>query len=97
MFYAAQISQLKFYHFEACLDRACLIKLQNFNAVGPTLSKKAKAVSAQFEERHGAKTVRDFKLFVDRLPQMQVRSLSLSLSFFLSFYLVPILRKLNNS
>jgi hypothetical protein len=40
--------------------------------VGPTLSKKAKAVSAQFEERHGAKTVKDFKQFVDRLPQMQV-------------------------
>ena len=45
---------------------------KNFNAVGPTLSKKAKAVSAQFEERHGAKTVRDFKMFVDKLPQMQV-------------------------
>ena len=49
------------------------LELQNFNAVGPTLSKKAKSVSAQFEERHGAKTVKDFKLFVDRLPQMQVR------------------------
>ncbi len=49
------------------------LTLKNFNAVGPTLSKKAKAVSAQFEERHGAKTVKDFKLFVDRLPQMQVR------------------------
>jgi vacuolar protein sorting-associated protein 33A len=52
---------------------SCNLTLKNFNAVGPTLSKKAKAVSAQFEERHGAKTVKDFKLFVDRLPQMQVR------------------------
>lgn len=45
---------------------------KNFNAVGPTLSKKAKAISAQFEERHGARTVRDLKLFVDKMPQMQV-------------------------
>jgi len=44
---------------------------KNFNAVGPTLSKKAKAISAQFEERHGARTVRDLKLFVDKMPQMQ--------------------------
>ena len=45
---------------------------KNFNAVGPTLSKKAKAISAQFDERHGARTVRDLKLFVDKMPQMQV-------------------------
>lgn len=44
---------------------------KNFNAVGPTLSKKAKAISAQFDERHGARTVRDLKLFVDKMPQMQ--------------------------
>ena len=46
---------------------------KNFNAVGPTLSKKAKEISAQFDERLGAKTVRDLKLFVDKMPQMQVR------------------------
>ena len=46
---------------------------KNFNAVGPTLSKKAKAISAQFDERHGARTVRDLKNFVDKMPQMQVR------------------------
>jgi len=51
---------------------------KNFNAVGPTLSKKAKAVSAQFEERHGARTVRDLKLFVDKMPQMQVIRQSLA-------------------
>ena len=45
---------------------------KNFNAVGPTLSKKAKAISAQFDERHGARTVRDLKIFVDKMPQMQV-------------------------
>ena len=46
---------------------------KNFNAVGPTLAKKAKSISAQFDERHGAKTVRDLKLFVDKMPQMQVK------------------------
>jgi len=51
---------------------------KNFNAVGPTLSKKAKAISAQFEERHGARTVRDLKLFVDKMPQMQVIRQSLA-------------------
>lgn len=45
---------------------------KNFNAVGATLGRKARAISAQFDERHGAKTVREFKMFVDKLPQMQV-------------------------
>ena len=51
---------------------------KNFNAVGPTLSKKAKAISAQFNERHSANTVRDLKLFVDKMPQMQVLKQSLA-------------------
>ncbi len=51
---------------------------KNFNAVGPTLSKKARAISAQFEERHGAKTVKEFKSFVDKLPQMQTLKQSLA-------------------
>ena len=51
---------------------------KNFNAVGPTLSRKAKAISAQLDERHGAKTVRDLKLFVDKMPQMQVRIMGFS-------------------
>ena len=44
----------------------------NFNAVGPTLSRKARNISAQFEERHEAKTVREMKEFVEKLPSMQV-------------------------
>lgn len=44
---------------------------KNFNAVGPNLSKKAKAIAAQFDERHGAKNVRELKLFVEKMPQMQ--------------------------
>ena len=55
---------------------------KNFNAVGPTLSKKAKAISAQFDERHGARTVRDLKLFVDKMPQMQVKLTGGSITLF---------------
>lgn len=51
---------------------------KNFNAVGPTLSRKAKAISTAFDERHGAKTVQEFKSFVDKLPQMQSLKLSLT-------------------
>ena len=48
------------------------IRDKNFSAVGPALNKKAKFVLAQEEERHDAKTVRDLKLFVDKLPQIKV-------------------------
>lgn len=48
------------------------IRDKNFNAVGPTLSRKAKAISAQFEERHEAQTVQQLRSFVDRMPQMKV-------------------------
>ena len=51
---------------------------KNFNAVGPTLSRKARAISSAFEERHGAKTVQEFKTFVDKLPQMQSLKQSLA-------------------
>jgi hypothetical protein len=51
------------------------IRDKNFNAVGPYLSRKAKAVQSQFAERHDAKSVRELKNFVDKLPQMKVRSI----------------------
>jgi hypothetical protein len=51
---------------------------KNFNAVGPTLSRKARAISTAFEGRHGAKTVQEFKSFVDKLPQMQSLKQSLA-------------------
>ena len=49
---------------------------KNFNAVGPALSRRARTVAAQMEERHEAKTVRELKNFVDRMPQFQVRVMS---------------------
>ena len=48
------------------------IRWLNFNAVGPSLSRKARSISAQFQERHEAKTVREMKEFVEKLPSMQV-------------------------
>ncbi|XP_059089713.1 vacuolar protein sorting-associated protein 33A-like [Tigriopus californicus] len=60
-------------------DMFCELRDKNFNAVGPTLSKKAKYVSSQFEERHEAKTVQELKSFVDKLPQMKILKQSLSI------------------
>ncbi len=48
---------------------------RNFNAVGPALSRKARTVSAQFQERHDANTVRELRQFVDKIPQMRVREI----------------------
>ncbi|XP_030074491.1 vacuolar protein sorting-associated protein 33A isoform X1 [Microcaecilia unicolor] len=54
------------------------IRDKNFNAVGPVLSKKAKVISAAFEERHHAKTVGEIKQFVSQLPHMQAARTSLA-------------------
>merc|ERR1712241_110639 len=50
----------------------------NFNAVGPTLSRKAKHISAQVAEKNEARTVRELKQFVDKLPGMQTAKQSLT-------------------
>ncbi|XP_016307390.1 vacuolar protein sorting-associated protein 33A [Sinocyclocheilus anshuiensis] len=54
------------------------IRDKNFNAVGVALSKKAKIISAAFEERHNAKTVGEIKQFVSQLPHMQAARGSLA-------------------
>uniref|UniRef100_A0A8B9K0B5 Vacuolar protein sorting-associated protein 33A n=1 Tax=Astyanax mexicanus TaxID=7994 RepID=A0A8B9K0B5_ASTMX len=54
------------------------IRDKNFNAVGAALSKKAKIISAAFEERHNAKTVGEIKQFVSQLPHMQAARNSLA-------------------
>ncbi|KAM4050273.1 uncharacterized protein ACNLHF_015065 isoform 2-T2 [Anomaloglossus baeobatrachus] len=54
------------------------IRDKNFNAVGSVLSKKAKIISAAFEERHNAKTVGEIKQFVSQLPHMQAERASLA-------------------
>ncbi|XP_018334360.1 vacuolar protein sorting-associated protein 33A [Agrilus planipennis] len=45
------------------------IRDKNFNAVGAYLSKQAKIISSQMEDRRD-KTVQEMKLFVQRLPQI---------------------------
>jgi len=55
------------------------IRWLNFNAVGPSLSRKARSISAQFQERHEAKTVREMKEFVEKLPSMQAAKQSLGI------------------
>nr|XP_056715732.1 vacuolar protein sorting-associated protein 33A [Euleptes europaea] len=54
------------------------IRDKNFNAVGSVLSKRAKIISAAFEERHHAKTVGEIKQFVSQLPHMQAARASLA-------------------
>ncbi|XP_033216509.1 vacuolar protein sorting-associated protein 33A [Belonocnema kinseyi] len=54
------------------------IRDKNFNGVGPVLSRKAKVISSQFDERHGEKSVQEIKQFVARLPHMLATKQSLA-------------------
>ncbi|XP_031836624.1 vacuolar protein sorting-associated protein 33A [Nomia melanderi] len=54
------------------------IKDKNFNGVGPVLSKKAKIILSQFDEKHGDKSVQEIKQFVARLPHMLATKQSLA-------------------
>ncbi|XP_025159289.1 vacuolar protein sorting-associated protein 33A isoform X3 [Harpegnathos saltator] len=54
------------------------IRDKNFNGVGPVLSRKAKVISSQFDERHGDKSVQEIKQFVARLPHMLATKQSLA-------------------
>lgn len=51
---------------------------KNFNGVGPVLSRKAKVISSQFDEKHGDKSVQEIKQFVARLPHMLATKQSLA-------------------
>ncbi|XP_060558501.1 vacuolar protein sorting-associated protein 33A-like isoform X2 [Ruditapes philippinarum] len=51
---------------------------KNFSAVGNTVSKKAKIITQQFDERHSAKTVGEMKNFVTKLPHLQQARASLA-------------------
>ncbi|CAH0549200.1 unnamed protein product [Brassicogethes aeneus] len=53
------------------------IRDKNFNAVGGYLSKQAKAISAQMENKQ-ERTVQEMKLYVQRLPQMLQKKKSLA-------------------
>ncbi|KAK3751808.1 hypothetical protein QZH41_013274, partial [Actinostola sp. cb2023] len=51
----------------------------NFSAVGLQLSRRAKQISAAFEEHKTAKTVGEMKQYVQRLPYMQKSKASLAI------------------
>lgn len=51
---------------------------KNFNAVGQILSRHAKSISSQLDERHGDKSVQDIKKYVERLPGMLANKQSLT-------------------
>ncbi|XP_046670558.1 vacuolar protein sorting-associated protein 33A isoform X1 [Homalodisca vitripennis] len=54
------------------------IRDKNFNGVGAALSRKAKLISSQLEERRGEKTIQEMKQFVARLPHMLATKKSLA-------------------
>ncbi|XP_066592546.1 vacuolar protein sorting-associated protein 33A [Prorops nasuta] len=54
------------------------IRDKNFNGVGPVLSRKARVISSQFDERHGDKSVQEIKQFVAKLPHMLATKQSLA-------------------
>ncbi|XP_076230818.1 vacuolar protein sorting-associated protein 33A [Calliopsis andreniformis] len=53
------------------------IRDKNFNGVGPILSKTAKIISSQLDEKHAEKSVQEIKQFVARLPHMLATKQSL--------------------
>ncbi|PIK51654.1 hypothetical protein BSL78_11464 [Apostichopus japonicus] len=55
-----------------------VLRDKNFNAVGPELSKKAKTLSAIYDERKDARTVRAMKQFVSKLPHIQLEKSQLA-------------------
>lgn len=46
------------------------IRDKNFNAIGQILTRHAKSISNQLEERHSEKSVQDMKKFVQQLPNV---------------------------
>mmetsp|Transcript_32390 Transcript_32390/g.84778 ORF Transcript_32390/g.84778 Transcript_32390/m.84778 type:complete len:593 (-) Transcript_32390:873-2651(-) len=53
------------------------IRDMNFSRVGPLLSSRAKSLSREYDERHGAKTVSEIKQFTSKLKRLQDEQLSL--------------------
>ena len=61
----------KQFHLNSSEELFVKLRDINFKAVGPTLRVSAKSLSQQFDERHNAKTVREIRQFVDKLPALQ--------------------------
>lgn len=53
------------------------IRDMNFSRVGLLLSSRAKSLSREYDERHGAKTVSEIKQFTSKLKRLQDEQMSL--------------------
>ncbi|XP_033123521.1 vacuolar protein sorting-associated protein 33A-like [Anneissia japonica] len=68
----------KKFHLNSGDELFAVVRDRNFHAVGTELSRKAKILSAQVEERKGARTVGEIKEFVSKLPHIQAAKQSLA-------------------
>ncbi|XP_039752536.1 vacuolar protein sorting-associated protein 33A [Pararge aegeria] len=59
----------------------------NFTTVGAALSKKARIIKTQLDERHNDKSVQEIKQFVSRLPQMLANKQSLATHMAIAEYI----------
>lgn len=71
-------SEFKTFILNSAEELFAKIRDKNFHAVGPTLSRTAKHLSAQFEERHKAQSVGEIRQFVEKLPYLQTIRKSLA-------------------
>lgn len=61
----------KQFHLNSSEELFVKLRDISFKSIGPTLRTSAKSLSSQFDERHSAKTVREIRQFVDKLPALQ--------------------------
>ncbi|XP_054168828.1 vacuolar protein sorting-associated protein 33A-like [Oppia nitens] len=67
-----QPTEAKHFHLNSSEELFARLRDLSFKSVGPTLRTSAKALSQQFDERHNARTVREIRQFVDKLPALQL-------------------------
>ncbi|KAH9503153.1 Vacuolar protein sorting-associated protein 33A [Bulinus truncatus] len=73
------LSELKKFILNSADELYAELRDKNFNAVGAIVSRKAKTITAEFDERHAAKTVGEMKQFVSKLPHLQAARSSLGI------------------
>lgn len=72
------MSEKKLIILNSTEDLYAELRDKNFNAIGQILSRHAKTISNQLDERHGEKSIQDMKKFVSRLPNMLANKQSIS-------------------
>ncbi|CAG2167401.1 unnamed protein product [Oppiella nova] len=64
-------TEAKQFHLNSSEELFVKLRDISYKSIGPTLRTSAKTLSQQFDERHTAKTVREIRQFVDKLPALQ--------------------------